>query len=439
MTPAIPLDQIEVGARYRKDYGDIAALAHSINKNGLITPIALGVADQLSISRETNLPYILLAGGRRMAAMQELGWITAPARIYTQPLTELDLRSIELAENFDRKDMAYAEEVSLMNEINELQIAIHGKKLSRTPDAPGWSQADTAKLVSKSTAAVTQDLKLAKAINQHPEFQLDKCKNKAEAMKRLKTIGTTFLNQAKVKEYVASVDNRKFDKLSSAYMVKDCFEVFSTIPANSLNFIEIDPPYAIDLTNIKKDNDCIGYNEIKASAYQELMRQVFQESYRTLKEGSWLVCWLAIDPWFDSILTWLRDAGFKLNALPGLWIKPSGQTLSPETYLANTYECFFYARKGTAKLYTPGRNNTFQFKAVSPSLKRHPTQRPLQLMMEIFKVFCPPNSMAFVPFLGSGVSIIAGDALSVNTIGTDLNQEYKNGYILSLKEYLNGQ
>lgn len=434
--PTIPLSSLEVGGRFRRKYEDIPALAHSIKTHGLIQPLAVGVADKMSITRETDLPYILLAGGRRLQALIDLGWTSIPVRIYDQCLTELDYRSIELAENLQRKDMLYDEEVALMRQINALQQAIHGPKHS--PDGPGWSQADTARLTKKSTATVARDIQLAEAIVRFPELQLDKCKNKSDALKRLKNVGkiitTSVASDAYAKQ--TSLHTPTFTKLSNAYIVGSCFDIFSKIPSNSLNFIEIDPPYAIDLHKVKKDNECIGYNEIEASQYIEFMTKVFTESYRVLKEGSWIVCWFAADPWFMEIANLMRGVGFKMNLIPGIWAKPQGQTAQPETFLGNSYEMFFYARKGQAKLNKPGRPNVYNFSTVPPTRKYHPTQRPLDLMIELYQTFAKPGDSGYIPFLGSGVGLLAGHLSSINLIGTDLTKEFKDGYILELKKLL---
>lgn len=437
-TPEILIDSIELGERFRKDYGNIDQLMYSIKKNGLITPVAVGVADKIKMGRETDLPYILLAGGRRMTALKAMGWTSIPVRIYDQPLSELDLRSIELAENFDRKSMEYAEEVALMRQINNLQIQIHGVKIAKSPDAPGWSQADTAKLVKKDPSTVAKDIQLAEAIERFPELQLDKCKTKADAFKRLKNVSKTLTNAAQASAYTqgAGSTDKLFKKLSASYIIGDCLATFAKIPNNTLDFIEIDPPYAIDLHKVKKDNECMGYNEIDKDVYASFMSKVFQESYRVLREGSWLVCWFAADPWFQEIASLMQGVGFKMNLIPGEWVKPSGQTAQPETYLANQYEMFFYARKGQAKLQRPGRGNIFNYNGVPHTKKYHPTQRPIELMTDLYTTFAKPGSNGFIPFLGSGVGIIAGHLNSINMIGTDLTQQYKDGYILQLKELL---
>jgi site-specific DNA-methyltransferase (adenine-specific) len=439
-TPEIPISEIHKGKRFRVDYGEIDQLCYSIKKNGLITPIAVGRTANLSeeLREDSTLTYTLLAGGRRLRAMEKLGWTMIPCRIYDQQLSELELRSIELAENFDRKEMTYAEEVALMKEINDLQTEIHGKKVARAANAPGWSQSDTAKLLSKSPGSVTKDLQLAEAILAHPELGLDKCKNKHEAHKLLKTVGKKIITEFKANEFKKSNINTDatYRKLSSAYVIADCRDVLAKLPSNTIDFVEIDPPYAIDLPSLKRDNNCDGYNEVPPELYLELMPQVFSQCYRAMRADSWLVCWFGPDPWFPFIAQWLRDAGFHLATIPGIWAKDRGQTMQPETYLASSYEMFFYARKGSPKIQKPGHSNIFAYPGVPAARKHHPTQRPMELMLDLYTTFCQPNSQGFIPFLGSGVGLLAGHAAQINMIGTDLSKSFLDGYTLMLKDYL---
>ena len=434
--PNIPLDQIEFGSRFRREYGDIGQLAYSINKNGLISPLAVGLANKMSIHRETDLPYILLAGGRRYTALKHLKWDSIPVRIYDQALSELDLRSIELAENFDRKDLSYVEEVALMKEINDLQIAIHGQRFSKNPQDPGWTQGDTAKLVHKTPSTVAKDLQLADAITQFPALGLDKCKNKADAIKLLKKAAKSASNQQKAEAYTLANTSKLFTRLSSSYIIGDCFETFSKFPSNTLDLIEIDPPYAIDLQNSKRDNICPGYTEIEEDEYADFITKLTQESYRTLKESGWLIFWFGPDPWFNLVAEVIKACGFKMNLIPGIWAKPAGQTQQPESYLANSYEMFFYARKSTGVLNKPGHSNVFQYSPIPVAQKYHPTQRPLDLMVELFTTFSRPNASGYIPFLGSGVSLLAGHLCQLNLLGNDLNSTYKDGYVVELEKML---
>jgi ParB family chromosome partitioning protein len=65
----MPVADIKVGKRIRKDMGDIEGLAESIEDIGLLNPI--------SVDEDGRL----LAGARRLAACKRLGWKTIPVNV----------------------------------------------------------------------------------------------------------------------------------------------------------------------------------------------------------------------------------------------------------------------------------------------------------------------------------------------------------------------
>ena len=60
---------IKIGNRHRRDLGDIAALAGSIEDLGLLHPITVDEDGHLK------------AGARRLAACERLGWQDIPAKV----------------------------------------------------------------------------------------------------------------------------------------------------------------------------------------------------------------------------------------------------------------------------------------------------------------------------------------------------------------------
>lgn len=93
----VPIDNINVGDRVRRDLGDVDALAKSINAIGLIQPIVI------------TPDGTLLAGQRRLEAVKRLGWGEIPA------VTLETTRNlwVEHDENVLRKDFSPSEAVAL--------------------------------------------------------------------------------------------------------------------------------------------------------------------------------------------------------------------------------------------------------------------------------------------------------------------------------------
>lgn len=92
----VNINLITVGDRYRKDLGDIDALANSINVLGLLQPIGI----------DSN--YALIFGERRLRACQQLGLDTIGARII-----HVDNLAAEHDENEIRKAFTVSERVAI--------------------------------------------------------------------------------------------------------------------------------------------------------------------------------------------------------------------------------------------------------------------------------------------------------------------------------------
>lgn len=438
-------DLIDFGERRRIEYGNIDSLAESIKEKGLIQPIAVSLNPEGS-----EKPYLLLAGGRRFKATEKINMLEIPCRIFDEPVDDLLYREIELIENIERKDLSWQERVKLEQEIHNLMVEKHGEKIVQSnqhvANTSGWSMKDTSKLLGASPATVSQDLKLARAMEEIPE--LANAKTKDEAAKMLQTMKERMIKEelakrASAKQATTGIDgNRK--KLIDSYMLRDFFEGVKQLPDKCIDLCEIDPPYGMDLKNIKKgDNDQASnldvYNEIPADKYSDFLDKVFKECYRVMAENSWLICWYAPEPWAEVIFQKLIKAGFKTRRMTGHWVKPTGQTMQPNKYLANCSEPFFYAAKGDPNIARPGRSNVFQYDPVPPKKKIHPTERPIEMIQDLLSTFSYPGSRIMVPFLGSGNTLLAASNLNFTALGFDLAKEYRDSFILRVEEGTPGQ
>lgn len=97
----VPISDIKIGDRYRKDMGDIEGLARSMNEIGLLHPVAL------------DADYRLIAGERRILAARLLGWERIEAHF-------VDLENLlqgEQDENKVRKDFTVTEAVAIASAV----------------------------------------------------------------------------------------------------------------------------------------------------------------------------------------------------------------------------------------------------------------------------------------------------------------------------------
>ena len=104
----VPIDDIKVKKRIRKDMGDISALAESMKRFGQISPIVI-----------TN-KNVLIAGGRRLEAARSLGWRTINAVVAEIP-DELTKLEYEIEENIQRRDFSLEETEEAARKIQRLK------------------------------------------------------------------------------------------------------------------------------------------------------------------------------------------------------------------------------------------------------------------------------------------------------------------------------
>lgn len=411
--------------RYRTDFGNLEELKLSLKENGLISPIA--------VQNLKDGSFLLLAGERRLRAATELGWMEIDAKVWTEELTELDIRCIELAENIDRKDFTWQEKVRLQAHIHALQVGEHGEKIGKSPTSPGHSQADTARFLGVSPGEVSTNLKLAKAFDAVPE--LAESKTREDALKMLRSLQETAIHEELLKRANAvtetsceTADEQRL-KMCSSFILGDARMEMQKVGDTEMDFIEIDPPYSIGLDDHKQgpESEMLEYTEVSDHAYYQFMGVILDEAARILKNGRWLVLWHGHHH-SQVLASMLNMRGFNVAPIPAAWIKPSGQCNHPEYTMASCYELFHYASKRNAILLRQGRSNVFHVSPVPPQRKIHPTEKPIELLEAILQTFTMKGMKMLVPFLGSGATLMAAANQGIEAFGFDLSEKFKRSY-----------
>jgi ParB-like nuclease domain len=110
---------IKIGQRHRRDLGDIRALAASIDQLGLLQPIVI------------RPDGTLIAGERRLRAVEMLGWPEIPVNV-------VDLEQIvrgEFAENVHRKDFTLSEAVAIKRALEPIEREAAKERMASRPRA----------------------------------------------------------------------------------------------------------------------------------------------------------------------------------------------------------------------------------------------------------------------------------------------------------------
>lgn len=432
----VRVEDIEIGERAREEMGDLAGLEDSMKQLGMAQPICVRENDG-------EKPYLLLGGARRLGILIKNNNEEVPVRIYPYDISPLEEKSIELAENFFRKDFEYWEYDNLVAEIDSMQREIHGSKISTAKDAEGWTMQNTAEMMGISKPQVSQAVKRAEAREAFPEL-FTGCKTASDASKVLSKVNEAIVREAIAKKIEAQQANGKVNSISKGFIVGDFFEGVKKIPDSSIHLVEIDPPYGIDLTDMKRKDgiskyDLESYNEVPRDIFMDGhperswkgLNTVFSECYRVMTDHSWLICWFAPEPWFGKVYNALLNAGFSTTRMVGIWTKGTpGKSMNPSTRLANCYEMFFWAWKGQPALASPGHGNEFRHSPVPPQRKTHPTERPTELMTELYQTFAWTGSRILIPFLGSGNGLFAAKDLGMEALGFELSKTYRDSFLV---------
>jgi N6-adenosine-specific RNA methylase IME4 len=166
--PSLPIDSIIVGERHRRDLGDIDGLAASIAEVGLLQPIAV------------TFDRHLIAGERRLRAVEMLGWKTI--RYTPIPINLDQIVRGEFAENTCRKDFTLSEAVAIKRALEPLEKTAAkerqreggrrgGEGSGKLPEASKGNAADKA---AKATGMARRTLEKAEAVVDAAEAEPEK-------------------------------------------------------------------------------------------------------------------------------------------------------------------------------------------------------------------------------------------------------------------------
>lgn len=190
----VPIEDIQIQSRIRKDLGDIPGLANSIKENGLIEPIVL--THDFSNDDHGIVFIKLVAGERRLTAMKSLGFQELTHAVHyiwrselesDDPKKRLLFSAIEMEENVRRKDLSWQEQVlgkqkllAIMQEIHGLPIVGRPTSTENASTKPGFGVNKLSEMLGESKAQSSEDLELAALITKFPILQKEPSREAAK-------------------------------------------------------------------------------------------------------------------------------------------------------------------------------------------------------------------------------------------------------------------
>jgi site-specific DNA-methyltransferase (adenine-specific) len=409
----IKLDPTEIKitkARFRTEPGDVEGLSESIERVGQVLPIR--------ITKDKEL----IDGGRRLAACLLLK--KEIICVYDESIDDKDellLRSMELEGNLYRKDFTAAEEAQAIRELHKLRQKID----------PLHTVRDTAKILGRSShSSIISSIKVADLVDAFPTLKNEK--NKRAILRAANTIQTSLnavvnveKNEEKLKETGTKIDLKLADSFTEMENVED----------ESVDILITDPFYEINADK----NALRVYDKYKGKfddSYKGL------ESYKILAHESFRFTtkqshgYIFVGPeHFTAVRNIFISCGWICFIKPLIWIKGiSGQCNVPSIWPGSCYEMILYARKENSLLVKQGEPDWVSVKPLHGETKKHPYEKPVELIENLLDRSALPGQLLFDPFFGSGSFLEAGLKKNLFVKGFEKDEE---SYNLALDRLVN--
>jgi DNA modification methylase len=316
----LPLSSVVVDGRHRKDLGDLDGLAKSIETVGLLHPIVV------------RPDYTLVAGLRRLRAVEKLGWDHVPAHVVKGLDEALPLLQAEAQENTCRKDLTPEEAVSLgrMLEEPERAKAKARERAGKSPDGqaggrgkkkppgkfPEGFTGETRDKVGEAVGMSGRTYEKAKAVIAAAEQDPQTFGPIADKMNQTGSVNKAhrrLVNRKKVKELEAKA--AAVPKSSAGtWEIRhgDCLKVLAGLDEGCARLVFADPPYNIGVDY----GEGVKADRLPEAEYVSWCQQWVDACVRVLSPDGSL--WVLIsDEYADHMGIVLRKSGLYRRA----WIK----------------------------------------------------------------------------------------------------------------------
>lgn len=216
---------------------------------------------------------------------------------------------------------------------------------------------------------------------------------------------------------------------------QDCYDFLDTIPNNTIDLILTDPPYEISKpTNFQngelKHNDTdrfrVSMDFGQWDKEQQDLKKLCKEYYRVLKPHGTVI--IFYDIWKISYLKEaLEEEKFKQIRFVE-WIKTNPVPINSSiNYLTNAREIALTGVKQSKPVFhSKYDNGIYQYPIYQGKDRIHPTQKPLNLFIELLQKHSNVGDVVLDTFVGSGTTPVACLKTNRQFYGCELDTNYYN-------------
>jgi len=190
----------------------------------------------------------------------------------------------------------------------------------------------------------------------------------------------------------------------------DCVRLMRRMPAASVDFILTDPPY------LCRYRDRSG-RTVRNDDNARWLAPAFAEMHRLLKPDSLCVSFYG---WHrvDTFMAAWRAAGFRPV---GHLVFRKGYASSVR-YLRHEHEQAYLLAKGAPDLSGAAIGDVREW--VYTGNRRHPTEKPVEVLQPLIEALCPAGGLVLDPFCGSGSTLVAARRCGRAFTGMELDYRH---------------
>lgn len=419
-------------ARQRKEI-EVEDLVQSLKRNGLINPIV--------VERETR---VLVAGERRLTAMQQLGWVGTHVK-FAEELSPIELQIIEAEENVKRKNLDWADECKAVQKIHLLFCQLD----------PEWSITETAAELGLTKGNVSLKLKVVNEIDKGNEkvtganstreaYNIIKRKESRQGARDLEDLlDANPAHELQVEpqnvamqigDTVSGLPGGEGKIIGTTPQLPApapdviCTSFLDWAPAyrgKKFNLIHCDFPYGINLfTGAKFTPQQEGSYEDSKDVYFALLECFVQNLDNFCSLSAHLIFWYSREH-EDATRSIFRThaPSFEIVRDPLIWGKTDNAGIAKDMRRdpRHTYENALFSYRG--KRMTVTQKSDFYPGPTDRTL--HPSAKPIPMLKHFFAMCVDENTEMLDPTCGAGSSLCAADALgALRVFGMDKDAEH---------------
>lgn len=497
---SIPISSVDLGFRGRSEYKDIDSLAESIQQHGLIQPLVL---QQIEVPAGPDVMdgivtgFKLVAGGRRLRALEALGVTalhhastsdpTRPGFILAGEADPLTHTLREIAENLDRHDMPWRDELNLI--VRAYRLA----KQANDADGIYYTQRHYGvMLLGTGYADLGAALAIYDDVTTNPARYVE-CNNIRQAYSILLKVNSIAIAKLALERGLCALpalidEGEPLPAVPGEIPGEPAFEVveegatrtlIKTLPlgetrqrtalvgpevirpviplsksfinTNGLDFMEscapesfdhviTDPDYALDKTLL---NSGVGNapGVILSGVEQPSILDSLSDLYRLLtlafrvvRPYGFLVFWYDIDH-HEKLQNAARAAGWLTQRWPLTWRKLDYRSnAAPSHNFCKNEEWAMVCRKPDAVLAQTQMTSVFDCMTgkVTKELG-HPFAKPYSVWKWIYMAIAIKGQIIFDPFVGSGSSAIAALQWGLRPVGCEISPDHYANLMCNLQ------